>query len=181
MGGGAGVPPMDFARMMQTGAVPSNLEELTRRIEELKTVEQWLSFNLQMLRTTIQGMEVQHGTLAALRSMQESFGMGLGGETSGGKSSGGDPSEGSAHGMADGARRATEAGQAWWNAVQQQFSQMASAAQAFHAAPADGASDANSGGAKSGGAEARDAAPEPGIDRGTQTRKPSNPPKRRPS
>ena len=45
-----------------------DLEELDRRIKELKTVEQWLSVNMNMLRSTIQAMEVQRGTVAALNA-----------------------------------------------------------------------------------------------------------------
>lgn len=118
---------MDFARMMQTGALPTNLEELSQRIDELKTVEQWLSFNLQLLRATIQGMEVQQGTLQTLKSMQDSFGAGFG--------SGSGVGSGAAHSRdSEPSASATEAGRAWWDAVQKQFSQMALAAQAFHAA-----------------------------------------------
>jgi hypothetical protein len=43
-------------------------DEIERRIAELKTVEQWLVMNLTMLRGTIQALEIQQSTLAALRS-----------------------------------------------------------------------------------------------------------------
>ncbi|AHV94547.1 PhaM family polyhydroxyalkanoate granule multifunctional regulatory protein [Bordetella holmesii] len=47
---------------------PMNLEDLERRIAELRTVEGWLRLNLQMLSSSIQGMEVQRATIATLRS-----------------------------------------------------------------------------------------------------------------
>lgn len=45
-----------------------DLEELDRRIADLKAVEQWLNMNLGMLRGTIQGMEIQRGTIATLKA-----------------------------------------------------------------------------------------------------------------
>jgi len=45
-----------------------NIEELDKRVAELKSVESWLSLNLSMLSSTIQGMEVQRATLTTLRS-----------------------------------------------------------------------------------------------------------------
>ena len=43
-------------------------EELERRIQELKVVENWLKLNLSMLSSTIQGMEVQHATISTIRA-----------------------------------------------------------------------------------------------------------------
>ncbi|MDO4683027.1 MAG: hypothetical protein Q4B17_09620 [Lautropia sp.] len=50
-----------------------DIGELDKRIQELRTVEQWLSLNLTLLRNTIQAMEVQRGTLEALKQMSASF------------------------------------------------------------------------------------------------------------
>ena len=44
---------------------------LDKRIGELRSIEQWLTINQNMLRTTIQGLEVQRGTIAALRSFSD--------------------------------------------------------------------------------------------------------------
>jgi hypothetical protein len=55
-------------------APPMNLEDLDRRIAELRTVEGWLRMNLSMLSSTIQGMEVQRSTIATLRSFVDSMG-----------------------------------------------------------------------------------------------------------
>ena len=63
-GGGAnnpfGMPTMD-------------VEELDKRIQELKNVENWLTLNLNVLKTTIQGLEVQRATLGALHAFSESM------------------------------------------------------------------------------------------------------------
>lgn len=50
-----------------------DIDELDKRIADLKAVEQWLNLNLNMLRGTIQGMEVQRGTIAALKSFGNAF------------------------------------------------------------------------------------------------------------
>ena len=52
---GAGFPGMD-------------IEELEKRIKDLKSVENWLNLNLNILKSTIQGLEVQHATMMALKS-----------------------------------------------------------------------------------------------------------------
>jgi hypothetical protein len=50
---------------------PTNLEELDRRIAELRSVESWLRMNLSMLGSTIQAMEVQRATITTLRSFAD--------------------------------------------------------------------------------------------------------------
>jgi len=46
-----------------------NPEELSKRIEELRTVQFWLEQNARMLGATIQALEVQRMTLSTLKSM----------------------------------------------------------------------------------------------------------------
>ena len=41
--------------------------EVDRRIAELKSVENWLNMNLNVLRMTIQGLEMQKASLAAIQ------------------------------------------------------------------------------------------------------------------
>lgn len=49
-------------------AVPTmDVNEIEKRIKELKLVEGWLSMNLNALRMTIQALEVQRSTLSAMR------------------------------------------------------------------------------------------------------------------
>ena len=90
---------------MPSAAMPTmDIDELDKRIADLKAVDQWLSLNLQLLKTTIQGMEVQRGTLAQLKAMQSSMQ---------------GPAEDAGH----------QAGALWAN-LQNQFNQMVAAAQA---------------------------------------------------
>lgn len=90
---------------MPSAAMPTmDIDELDKRIADLKAVDQWLSLNLQLLKTTIQGMEVQRGTLAQLKAMQSSMQ---------------GPAEDAGH----------QAGALWAN-LQNQFNQMVVAAQA---------------------------------------------------
>jgi hypothetical protein len=65
MSGIPGVPNMP--------APPLSIEDLDKRIADLKAVESWLNLNLGMLHGTIQAMEVQRGTLATLKSMGSSM------------------------------------------------------------------------------------------------------------
>ncbi|SDC36948.1 hypothetical protein SAMN05216345_1023 [Cupriavidus sp. YR651] len=47
---------------------PMDLDEVDKRIHDLKAVEGWLQLNASLLRTTIQGLEVQRATLVALQT-----------------------------------------------------------------------------------------------------------------
>jgi hypothetical protein len=56
--------------------VPSlNVEDLEKRIEELKHVQFWLEQNSRALSATIQALEVQKLTMATLKSMNFTMGM----------------------------------------------------------------------------------------------------------
>ncbi|HLP26742.1 MAG TPA: PhaM family polyhydroxyalkanoate granule multifunctional regulatory protein [Acidobacteriota bacterium] len=77
--------PLEFIKNMWgnmgftlPGMVTPTLDtnELDKRISELKTVEGWLKTNLGLLQMTIQGLEMQRATLAAMRSMSEPAGQG---------------------------------------------------------------------------------------------------------
>jgi hypothetical protein len=46
-------------------------QEIDKRIQELKSVEVWLSMNLNMLRTAIQALEMQKTGLQQMQGMQE--------------------------------------------------------------------------------------------------------------
>lgn len=62
--GMAGAGGMDAAAM----ATPMSVEDLDKRITDLRAVESWLRLNLSMLSSTIQGLEVQRSTIATLMS-----------------------------------------------------------------------------------------------------------------
>ena len=50
-----------------------SVEELDKKISDLKAVEAWLNLNTSMLRGSIQALEVQRGTIATLQSMGASM------------------------------------------------------------------------------------------------------------
>lgn len=55
-------------------AMPSlSPDEINKQITDLKAVESWLQLNMTMLRSSIQALEVQSATLTALQSMSQSF------------------------------------------------------------------------------------------------------------
>jgi len=75
----AGPDPFEFLKMLWgpmglplPGMVTPTLDvsEIDKRIAELKSVETWLTMNLNLLKMTIQGMEMQRATLSAMRGMQ---------------------------------------------------------------------------------------------------------------
>jgi hypothetical protein len=47
-----------------------DVEAVEKKIADLKSVENWLTLNLNMLRLSIQGLEMQKNTLAAMKAMQ---------------------------------------------------------------------------------------------------------------
>lgn len=59
-------------------ATPLTTEDLSRRISELKVVENWLKLNLSMLTSSIQGLEVQLATIQTLKSFAAMGGMSSG-------------------------------------------------------------------------------------------------------
>lgn len=116
-------------------SVPSmSPEDIDKQISDLKAVESWLQVNMNMLRGSIQALEVQSATLAALRTMSESFTKAAqppaeaAGEPAfespftGGKP--GAPEAAEAPAVPDMASVAAQFANpaVWWDAVQQQFS-----------------------------------------------------------
>ncbi len=88
-GFGKFVPGFDFLQNLAKGATQSipqmpnlanwvspslNVEELEKRIDELKAVHFWLEQNSRALGATIQALEVQKMTLAALKGMNFNLG-----------------------------------------------------------------------------------------------------------
>jgi hypothetical protein len=47
-----------------------DIDAVEKKIADLKSVENWLNLNLNMLRLSIQGLEMQKNTLAAMKAMQ---------------------------------------------------------------------------------------------------------------
>lgn len=88
-GFGKFVPGFDYLQNLAKGASASmpqmpnlanwvaptlNVEELDKRIEELKNVQFWLEQNSRALAATIQALEVQKMTLATLKGMNFNLG-----------------------------------------------------------------------------------------------------------
>ncbi|WP_322023214.1 PhaM family polyhydroxyalkanoate granule multifunctional regulatory protein [Burkholderia sp. BCC1977] len=66
-GAASGLPP-SLSSMSDMMAPLTSVEELDKRITDLRAVEQWLKLNLGMLQSAIQALEVQRATLATLRA-----------------------------------------------------------------------------------------------------------------
>lgn len=75
------IDPMEYLKSLWGGTglplpglVTPTLDtnELDKRIADLKAVEGWLKTNLGMLQMTIQGLEMQRATLAAMQAISQS-------------------------------------------------------------------------------------------------------------
>lgn len=70
MWGGMKAPGMSLPGV----AMPTlSVEEINKQIADLKAVESWLTLNMNMLRGTIQALEVQSATLSALHAMGQTM------------------------------------------------------------------------------------------------------------
>jgi len=163
--GSMGVPGIGMPGMPGIAAPTLSVDDLDKKINELKAVESWLNLNATMLRSSIQALEVQRGTIAALKSMGQSLAAAV--QQPGGAekmhfttanwppASAAQKSQPAA--SAEGAGKAAEKPQAtpdataaaaaqmanpaiWWNLLQEQFKQAVSTAMA--ADPAQAAADA---------------------------------------
>jgi hypothetical protein len=126
-----------------------DIDELDKRIADLRAVEQWLQLNAAMLRTTIQSLEVQRATLATLKQVGGAMLSPMIGkpQTAAAASSPQAPSAARAAAPkparragkrsrrttpqpAPGAGEAPLNPAAWWNTLQDQFTKIAAAATA---------------------------------------------------
>lgn len=129
-------------------AAPMSTEDLERRISDLRAVENWLRMNLSMLSSTIQGLEVQRSTIATLKTFISSAaapagstsngasplevalgmapGQAPGGEAAPATSQPGTAEQAATAGEAYAATAATAA-QGWWDMLQKQFDNLATA------------------------------------------------------
>jgi len=157
--------PSPLSAMSDMMTPLTSVEELDKRITDLRAVEQWLKLNLNMLQSAIQGLEVQRATLATLRAF------GAFAQASMTQPPAGEPAAASAPPTAaesapredsvgaSGEEAASDAGafdpSAWWNMLQSQFNQLASFAMsqpgAAPEAKSDGAGDAAGGARKTAG------------------------------
>jgi hypothetical protein len=151
-GFGQFIPGFDFLQNLAKGGTASmpqmpnlsnwvaptlNVEELDKRIGELKAVQFWLEQNTTALSATIQALEVQRMTLATLKGMNVRMAdlaeamkvkPAGGGESAAAKSS---PSSAAKSGKTAKANGAAGAGDKvvdplqWWGALTQQFQEIA--------------------------------------------------------
>jgi hypothetical protein len=70
MWGSASIPTTGLPGMVMPTL---SVEEINKQIADLKAVEAWLNVNMNMLRGTIQALEVQSATLSTLQAMGQSF------------------------------------------------------------------------------------------------------------
>jgi hypothetical protein len=120
--------PLDFMKSMWGNmgfSLPGmvtptfDVDEIEKRIHDLKAVEGWLRMNLSMLQMTIQSLEMQRSTLTAVRAMGQ-----MASERGAAAAS---PNEGSA--PEDGANPFAQAAMWPWSMMQQMQAQMAQQAQ----------------------------------------------------
>jgi hypothetical protein len=74
--GGMKVPGVGMGSIpgMPGMVMPSlSVEEINKQIADLKAVESWLTVNMNMLRATIQALEVQSATLSTLKAMGDNL------------------------------------------------------------------------------------------------------------
>jgi hypothetical protein len=139
-GAGAMNDTLEFVRNMWGAmkipgmSMPSmSPDDINKQITDLKAVESWLQMNMNMLRTTIQTLEVQSATLSAIHAMGQSFSQsGTSRPTTESKSEfespfekPADKTDKSTSGMPDTAAIAAQFANSalWWNTVQDQFAQ----------------------------------------------------------
>lgn len=65
---GLGGTPSPSSMMSDMMAPMASVEELDKRITDMRAVEQWLKLNLNLLQSAIQALEVQRATLATLKA-----------------------------------------------------------------------------------------------------------------
>ena len=122
-----------------------NLEDIDKRISELKAVQFWLDQNAIALKATIQALEVQKMSLSALKSMNFNLAGAPGSAEQGKVKTGKDPA--AAAGQVDPMQ--------WWGALTQQFQTIAAGAMKDMAQQAGGAPGAAQAQAKPTRASAR--------------------------
>jgi hypothetical protein len=133
----------------------TNVEELDKRITDLRAVEQWLKLNLGMLQSAIQALEVQRATLTTLRAfgafaqaqMSPSATEHASAHSSAARERSAEAAAASPTDSAESAEGPTAAppgfdASSWWNLLQTQFNQLAQFAMAQPAAAAQAAAEA---------------------------------------
>jgi hypothetical protein len=172
----------------------TNVEELDKRITDMRAVEQWLKLNLNMLQSAIQALEVQRATLATLRAFGAFAQQSMAQPASAAPTPAPEkprPEPAAAPRPEAASSAEPEAGEsanapgfdasAWWNLLQSQFNQIAQfamtppTAAAAAAASGGSATDAPEGAANASASagQAADAPGEAGVDAAPATKRPA--------
>ncbi|SMG33166.1 PhaM family polyhydroxyalkanoate granule multifunctional regulatory protein [Paraburkholderia susongensis] len=185
---GSGLSP-SLSMMSDMMAPLTNVEELDKRITDMRAVEQWLKLNLSMLQSAIQALEVQRATLATLRAFgafaQSSMAQPAASPAAPGHAPGfapnPAPSPAPAPGWSEPAEPASQSAapaadngeetpaappfdaSAWWNLLQSQFNQIAQFAMTQPGVAAAAAGGGTQGTAASTGAADAPDAPDAGA------------------
>lgn len=135
---------VDFVKNLWGGAastVPGflaptlSVEDLDKKITDLRAVEAWLETNAALLRATVQSLEVQRNTLMMLKSMGQMSSASVAAAAASAPSS--PPERAADSGASPTSTAAAEPPQptpamvnaaAWWNLLQDQFGKVAGAA-----------------------------------------------------
>jgi len=147
---GAKGSPQGMPNMASWVAPTLSVEELDKRIQELKTVQFWLEQNTNALKATIQALEVQKMTLSTLQGMNVNMSelakaftakmpdlqpkdTAKPAETHSAAGSSSDQAKASAEGNTQGSAQGPAQGPAvdpmqWWGSLTQQFQNIAAAA-----------------------------------------------------
>lgn len=94
----------------------ANVADVEKRIADLRSVEHWLTLNLNVVKMSIQGLEMQRATLAALKAAQQSMEAAVGQAPE--RGSGESASTGTSKAGAPDAPAQTPL-EAWWTLLQQ--------------------------------------------------------------
>jgi hypothetical protein len=177
-GATSGIGP-SLSMMSDMMAPLTNVEELDKRITDMRAVEQWLKLNLNMLQSAIQALEVQRATLATLRAFGAFAQQSMAQPASAAPTPAPEkprPEPAAAPRPEAASRAEPEAGEsanapgfdasAWWNLLQSQFNQIAQFAMTQPA----GAESAATGdeAAQAGAAESPDAARQSAAESATK-------------
>ena len=147
---GAKGSPQGMPNMASWVAPTLSVEELDKRIQELKTVQFWLEQNTNALKATIQALEVQKMTLSTLQGMNVNMAemakaftakmpdlqpkdTAKPAETHSAAGSSSDQAKANAEGSTQGSAQGPAQGPAvdpmqWWGSLTQQFQNIAAAA-----------------------------------------------------
>jgi hypothetical protein len=124
----------------------TNVEELDKRITDMRAVEQWLKLNLNMLQSAIQALEVQRATLTTLRAFGAFAQQAMTQPAADAPPKQPEPQPAASEQEAGESPPPAFDASGWWNLLQAQFNQIAQFAMAQPAATtATGASEAGAG------------------------------------